>query len=130
MPGSRSRAMCRVSFARSLAVRKLERPGRRRMDNFMKWDGPLFSTAQYRKPVRMADGILALLVLVASCCVPAAAQQLLQGADITESALVEALTPAPAPVLTRSLTAAPAAAPKPAKAALLITFETNAKVLT
>jgi outer membrane protein OmpA-like peptidoglycan-associated protein len=78
----------------------------------------------------MANRILAFLVLVASCCLPAAAQQVLQGPDITESALVEALTPAPAPLLTRSINAAPAAAPKPAKAALLITFETNATVLT
>jgi OOP family OmpA-OmpF porin len=73
---------------------------------------------------------LASLVLAALCCVSATAQQVLQGGDITESALVDALTPAPAPVLTRSINAAPAAAPKPAKAALLITFETNATVLT
>jgi outer membrane protein OmpA-like peptidoglycan-associated protein len=78
----------------------------------------------------MANRILALLVLAASCCLPAAAQQVLQGQEITESALVEALTPAPAPILTRSLNATPAAAPKPAKAALLITFETNATALT
>ena len=83
-----------------------------------------------RRPAMMANHILAFLVLAVSCYLPAAAQQLLQGSDITESALVEALTPAPAPVLTRSLNAAPAAAPKPAKAALLITFETNATVLT
>ena len=81
-------------------------------------------------PSVMANRILALLVLAASCCLPAAAQQVLQGQEITESALVEALTPAPAPILTRSLNAAPAAAPKPAKAALLITFETNATALT
>jgi outer membrane protein OmpA-like peptidoglycan-associated protein len=61
---------------------------------------------------------------------PVSGQQVLQGADITEAALVDALTPAPAPVLTRSINAAPAAASKPAKAALLITFETNATVLT
>lgn len=70
------------------------------------------------------------LMLAASCCLPAAAQQVLQGRDITESALVDALTPAPAPLLTRGINAAPAAAPKPAKAALLITFETNATALT
>lgn len=81
-------------------------------------------------PSVIASRILALLVLAASCCLPAAAQQVLQGQEITESALVEALTPAPAPMLTRSLNAAPAAAPKPAKAALLITFETNATALT
>jgi len=77
-----------------------------------------------------ANRILALVVLAAFHGLPATAQPVLQGSDITESALVEALTPAPAPVLTRSLNAAPAAAPKPAKAALLITFETNATVLT
>src|ERR1700676_2059551 len=83
------------------------------------------------RPNVVASRILAsLLLLVASCWVPAAAQQVLQGSDITESALVEALTPAPAPMLTRGINAAPAAAPKPAKAALLITFETNATVLT
>ena len=81
-------------------------------------------------PTMIANRTLALLALAASCCLPAAAQQVLQGQEITESALVEALTPAPAPILTRSLTAAPAAAPKPAKAALLITFETNATALT
>src|SRR6202163_1370827 len=82
------------------------------------------------RPTVVASRILASLLLVASGCLPAAAQQVLQGSDITESALVEALTPAPAPILTRSINAAPAAAPKPAKAALLITFETNATVLT
>src|SRR5260370_4330996 len=82
------------------------------------------------RPAMVANRILAFLVLVASCCLPAAAQQVLQGSDITESALVEALTPSSASVLTRSINAAPAAAPKPAKAALLITFETNATVLT
>src|SRR5207247_2604224 len=81
-------------------------------------------------PTMMAKGIFTLLVLAASCWLPAAAQQVLQGQEITESALIEALTPAPAPILTRSLSAAPAAAPKPAKAALLITFETNATALT
>jgi outer membrane protein OmpA-like peptidoglycan-associated protein len=55
----------------------------------------------------------------------------LSGQDITESALVEALTPAPPPLLTRSVTPADSPAPaKPAKAALLITFETNATTLT
>src|ERR1700694_1184811 len=82
------------------------------------------------RPTGGARRILASLRLVASGCLPAAAQQVLQGSDITESALVEALTPAPAPMLTRSINAAPAAVPKPAKAALLITFETNATVLT
>ncbi len=82
------------------------------------------------RPTMVASRIVALLMLVAYCWVPAAAQQVLQGADITESALVEALTPAPAPMITRGINAAPAAASKPAKASLLITFETNATVLT
>ena len=81
-------------------------------------------------PAMTTNRILALMALAASCCLPVAAQQVLQGQEITESALVEALTPAPAPILTRSLNAAPTAAPKPAKAALLITFETNATALT
>lgn len=81
-------------------------------------------------PTMMANSIFALLVLAASCCLPAAAQQVLQGQEITESALIDALTPPPAPILTRSLNAAPSVAPKPAKAALLITFETNATALT
>jgi len=81
-------------------------------------------------PAMVASRIVGLLMLVASCWVPAAAQQVLQGADITESALVEALTPSPAPMITRGINAAPAAASKPAKASLLITFETNATVLT
>jgi len=81
-------------------------------------------------PTMMANRIFALLMLAASCCLPAAAQQVLQGQEITESALIDALTPPPAPILTRSLNAAPAVAPKPAKAALLITFETNATALT
>ena len=74
--------------------------------------------------------VLALIAIVASCCLPAAGEQMLQGQEITESALIEALTPAPPPVVTRSLNAAPAVAPKPAKASLLITFETNATMLT
>ena len=82
------------------------------------------------RPTVVASRILASLLLVACCCLPAAAQQVLRGSDITESALVEALTPVPAPMVTRGINAAPAASPKPAKAALLITFETNATVLT
>lgn len=74
--------------------------------------------------------IMASIAIAAWYCLPAAGEQLLQGQEITESALIEALTPAPAPIVTRSINAAPAAAPKPAKAALLITFETNATMLT
>src|SRR5256886_10811250 len=88
------------------------------------------SGISWRPAMMAANRILASLVLAASCYVPAAAQQVLQGADITESALVEALTPAPAPMITRGINAAPPAASKPANASLLITFETNATVLT
>lgn len=57
----------------------------------------------------------------------AQSQPVLQGDQITESALVDAL--APAPVLTRGIN--PNAASQPAKkAALLITFETGATTLT
>jgi OOP family OmpA-OmpF porin len=85
---------------------------------------------KWRRLAMTTTGVLALIAIVASYCLPAAGQQMLQGQEITESALIEALTPAPAPIVTRSLNAAPAAAPKPAKAALLITFETNATMLT
>jgi OOP family OmpA-OmpF porin len=101
------------------------------MDVLVRLHGPsIGASGKSSAPTMMANRILALLALAASCCLPAAAQQVLQGQEITESALIEALTPAPAPILTRSLNAAPAAAPKPAKAALLITFETNATALT
>jgi len=93
------------------------------MNIFVKLRGPSVDGGEKSwTPAMTTNRILALMALAASCCLPAAAQQVLQGQEITESALVEALTPAPAPILTRSLNAAPAAAPKPAKAALLITF--------
>jgi outer membrane protein OmpA-like peptidoglycan-associated protein len=105
--------------------------GEKTMNIPVKLRGPSFDgSGKSRTPAMAANCILALMVLAASCCLPAAAQQVLQGQEITESALIEALTPAPAPILTRSLNAASAAAPKPAKAALLITFETNATALT
>src|ERR1700747_699172 len=73
-------------------------------------------------------------VVVAAVSLPAIAQspQVLRGEEITESVLVEALTPTTPPMLTRGIhrNAAPAFAPKPAKAELLITFETNATTLT
>lgn len=100
------------------------------MNTLIESRGRFFHACEYRGPARTISAVLASLVLAALCCVSATGQQVLQGGDITESALVDALTPAPAPVLTRSINAAPAAAPKPAKAALLITFETNATVLT
>jgi len=64
------------------------------------------------------------ILLAALASAPAFAQQPLSGSAITEDALVDALTP---PVLTRSISAAPA---KPAKAALLIKFDTGATTLT
>ena len=101
------------------------------MNILVKQRGPFFDrSGKSWTPTMPANCILALMVVAASCCLPAAAQQVLQGQEITESALIEALTPAPAPILTRSLNATPAVAPKPAKAALLITFETNATALT
>lgn len=100
------------------------------MDEVMNECRALFHTTGSRRTAAMARSLATLLALVACCCLPAAAQQVLQGSDITESALVDALTPAPPPVLTRSINAAPAGPAKPAKAALLITFETNATVLT
>lgn len=70
-----------------------------------------------------------IAAMVMAACMPAAAQsQLLQGDAITESALVDALTPPPQ-VLTRSISRDQAPA-KPASAALLIKFETNATTLT
>ena len=81
----------------------------------------------------IARNLLVVLALIAFWP-PAAAQapQVLQGEEITESALIDALTPAPPPVLTRSINqdTGPKPPPKPAKAALLITFETNATTLT
>ena len=66
-------------------------------------------------------------------------EQVLRGNQITESALIQALTPAPElnedSIRTRSIRVAPAneprpASPKQAKASLLITFETNSAALT
>jgi outer membrane protein OmpA-like peptidoglycan-associated protein len=72
-----------------------------------------------------------LVALASSLPVMAQTPTTLSGAQITESALVEALTPAPPPLLTRSIDSAGVApAQKPAKASLLITFETNATALT
>ncbi|MET0981015.1 MAG: OmpA family protein [Telluria sp.] len=67
-----------------------------------------------------------------------AAEKVFDGASVTSSELVDALTPAEEPVRTRSIrvdrddspAAAPAAAQAPARASLLITFETNSAALT
>jgi outer membrane protein OmpA-like peptidoglycan-associated protein len=100
------------------------------MDHVAKPSGYVPSAKVGQGRLETADSVFIALMLAASFAMPASGQQMLQGADITESALVDALTPAPAPMLTRGINAAPAPAPKPAKAALLITFETNATVLT
>jgi len=75
-----------------------------------------------------------VLLVAAAISLAATAQpaEVLKGDAVTEAALIDALTPSPAPMLTRSIdrNAAIATPPKPAKAALLITFETNATVLT
>jgi outer membrane protein OmpA-like peptidoglycan-associated protein len=62
---------------------------------------------------------------------PATAQSasVLSGNAVTESALVDALAPANEGPRTRGISR-DAAAPKPAKAALLITFQTNSTALT
>lgn len=120
-----------MSFAKWFDRTELDRMGEKTMNMLVKLRGPSFDgSGKSWTPALTANCILALMVLAASCWLPAAAQQVLQGQEITESALIDALTPAPAPILTRSLNAAPATAPKPAKAALLITFETNATALT
>lgn len=79
----------------------------------------------------------AALVLLAAASAATRAEEttLLKGDKVTESNLLEALTPPPAPVLTRSLkvsrsTDAVLAPPKKASASLLITFETNSSDLT
>lgn len=70
----------------------------------------------------------------------AQADKVLRGKDITESALIDALTPAEPEVRTRSIKilredaggggSKPLPPPKPAAASLLITFETNSAELT
>ncbi len=77
----------------------------------------------------MKTTTVVLAVLALAMALDAAAQpQVLEGSAVTESALVDALTPAPQ-VLTRSIGKDTAPA-KPASAALLIKFETNATTLT
>lgn len=92
-----------------------------------------------RNPVRPASKIAAA-VLMATLCASAWAQEgttLLKGNKVTESNLLDALSPPPEPVVTRSLkvsrdnSAGVLAAPKKKpSASLLITFETNSSELT
>jgi OOP family OmpA-OmpF porin len=64
----------------------------------------------------------------------AADEQVLRGTKVTESNLLDALTPPPEPVVTRSLKVtrdgAPAVPARKPSASLLITFETNSAELT
>ncbi|WP_332877346.1 OmpA family protein [Massilia sp. S19_KUP03_FR1] len=68
--------------------------------------------------------------------IPALAQEapLLAEGKVTQDSLIDALTPAPAPLRTRSIRvlrdSAPAAPARRASASLLITFETNSAELT
>lgn len=82
-----------------------------------------------------------LMIPVMAFYLPLAAQteKVFRGQDLTESALIQALTPAPElgedPIRTRSIRVNPVNQPrpapaKPAKASLLITFETNSATLT
>jgi len=90
-----------------------------------------------RSTLTSAPKIAAALLLLAGACATTWAEEttLLKGNKVTESNLLEALTPAPEPVLTRSLkvsrsTDAVLAPKKKASASLLITFETNSADLT
>jgi outer membrane protein OmpA-like peptidoglycan-associated protein len=84
----------------------------------------------------LSNTAAALLLLAGTCTTTWADETtLLKGDKVTESNLLDALTPPPAPVLTRSLkvsrsTDAVLAPPKKASASLLITFETNSSELT
>lgn len=82
--------------------------------------------------MRIARTLVPLVAMAFWLPAMAQPQPVLRGEEITESALVDALTPAPAPMLTRSISAdaGPKPASKPAAAALLITFQTNATTLT
>ena len=82
--------------------------------------------------------LLMIPFAVFSASAVAQGEQVLRGNQITESALIQALTPAPEfedPIRTRSIRVNPVNEPrpasaKPAKASLLITFETNSAALT
>ena len=87
----------------------------------------------FRQGTNMNVRTLSCLVLL-SGVLPALAQQapVLKEDQVTESALIDALTPSE-PVRTRSLVVRrdeEAAVGKPAQASLLITFDTNSAVLT
>jgi OmpA-OmpF porin, OOP family len=82
-----------------------------------------------------ANRLLLAALLAASSVLGHAQGDVLKGANVTEENLLEALTPAPEPVLTRSLKvsrdgSSVVPAPRKASASLLITFETNSADLT
>lgn len=87
-----------------------------------------------------AKSIFLMISLAAlSFSATAQSEKVLGGKDITESALIQALTPSAeagdAPTRTRSIRVSPenasiGAAAKPASASLMITFETNSATLT
>ncbi|MBC7954636.1 MAG: OmpA family protein [Cytophagales bacterium] len=90
-----------------------------------------------RLTLTTASKIAAAALLLAGTCATTWAEEttLLKGNKVTESNLLDALTPEPAPVLTRSLkisrsTDAVLAPKKKPSASLLITFETNSSDLT
>jgi outer membrane protein OmpA-like peptidoglycan-associated protein len=90
-----------------------------------------------RSTSRFAPKLAVVLLLLAGTSVTSWAEEttLLKGNKVTESNLLDALTPAPEPVLTRSLkvsrsTDAVLAPRKKPSASLLITFETNSAELT
>ena len=91
-----------------------------------------------RRPLARAWRASLLLAAALSCSVGVQAANdaatVLKGNKVTESNLLDALTPAPEDVTTRSLRVtrdgAPAVPPRKASASLLITFETNSAQLT
>jgi OmpA-OmpF porin, OOP family len=90
-----------------------------------------------RSTSRFAPKLAVVLLLLAGTSATTWAEEttLLKGNKVTESNLLDALTPAPEPVLTRSLkvsrsTDAVLAPKKKPSASLLITFETNSAELT
>jgi outer membrane protein OmpA-like peptidoglycan-associated protein len=83
-----------------------------------------------------ARSFFLIIPLVAySCSGMAQTEKVLRGDEISESALIDALTPAQRPIRTRSIRVSPdggslTAPAKPPSASLLITFETNSADLT
>lgn len=83
--------------------------------------------------------LLMIPLVVLSCSAGAQTKKVFRGQDITESALIQALTPAPdsgeGPFRTRNIRVnrdnePRTASAKPASASLMITFETNSAALT